>query len=453
MNRLLSFVVFLWVLSPLGAAQSLEGDDLDTEAEPLGAGYHAEVTALADAGVTYKLYIPHSLAAAGPMTQPAAEGDPEDGPPPPVTATAYRSPRGTPALIVQNPGGKPDILRYRAWAEERGVILIGINKVSNGMPQHNKPRYQDATMRDLAERGVAIHPNLKYTIGMSGGSADGQRMARRHCGRFAGLVLQGAGDPPTGDDCGHLYLWVLAGAEDPIYQFTDKRRRGHEEARERGQQVRVTLYPDLKHEWAPMADQLRALDWMLAGSMLTHPGLADEERTGYRRNLLAQAEAIGGIKDVVRRRELARWLLEVEPLWDEPTIRIGSEDSLAGGWILWTLERSRQIRDLNERSAFLKDAAAWAESLRPVGKLGSDRVLWAVARADERDAEARRDWTLRQQYRQLRDQQAQAGLDPQKLRPLIEAYSTLEEQAAATPWAERARDAASHVQGLVNQAN
>ena len=440
--------------------------------EPLGPGYRERVEAFSDREVVYKLYLPdtvvedprasarstrekreeeeaHPALLKRALTQPAVPLLP------PVTATPYRSPRGLPALIVHNPGGNPNILRYRDWADERGVILIGINKVSNSMPQHDKPRYQDKTMRDLEARGVAIHPNLKFTIGMSGGSADGQRMARRQCSKFAGLVLQGAGEPPTGDDCRHLSLAILAGAKDPIYQPPHRIERAAA-ARERGQQVRLKIYPDLAHDWAPLEDQLAALDWMLAHQMLSHPGLTDEERDGHRRNLLHQVEAVVEADDLSpqRRRAEAEWLLLVEPLWMNPEAENAAvHRDLRICWIRAMVAEADAESDTGERHAMIQDAAGWLAKT-PEGAKSSrvsfERLLKQRLQVfREFTPEVEEDWELRARFREIEQAEAEAGLDPQKLQPVVVDYQTLASEGE-NRWAERARMKVMKLTPLLN---
>ncbi|MFM2090000.1 MAG: Esterase depolymerase, partial [Planctomycetota bacterium] len=122
---------------------------------------------------------------------------------------------GVPVLVVQSPGGRTgrDIDRFLGWADREGVVVLGIDGPRNGMADHDKPRIQDAAMDTVAAL-LGLHPALRFTTGMSGGSADGWRWVRRRPDRFAGVVLQGITATP-GDAQRGLLVVVHLGAKDP----------------------------------------------------------------------------------------------------------------------------------------------------------------------------------------------------------------------------------------------
>lgn len=389
--------------------------------EPVGAGLHERLETFHDADMTYGLYIPDAVAAASAKDE------------------TYRAP----SLIVQNPGGRPgkNMLKYRDWADRRGVILVGIDKVSNGMPQHEKPRYQDAVLKDLDARGVPQHPHLRYTIGMSGGAADGERMARRQGKRFAGIVLQGAGGVPKSDDTKHLAIAILGGAKDPIFQGVQKR---YELAKERGNPVRMIIEPERAHEWAPIEQQIEMLDWMLGLTKLTNPYLSDAERAAYREEALEQMKAATEIEDPAARLAEATRLLRLEPLRDMPEYQ-----HLTTAWVEAAEAEAKKIENPADQYAFLRglvDGEVQA-AISPVA-LGRLEVVTATLRQQPGVAE---DWKLRTAYHEARDMETRAGLDKAAMTEAIAAYQRLATEAADSPWGERAAADAARLTKIVSK--
>ena len=387
--------------------------------EPRGPGYHDHVVAFADREVTYRLFVPD-----------AANHPPE---------------WGLPLLVLQNPGGRPNVKRYIDWAQRRGVIILGINKVSNGMAQHLKPRYQDRALADLDAIGLPVHKQLRFTIGMSGGSADGERFIRRRPKDFAGLVLQGAGSITKRDDATHLVAAVLYGALDPIVSIP-KTYAMVDEARERGHAVMLTVYPKLKHEWAPLADQLDALDWLLDMARLTNPFLDDDEKATYRNALLAYVTATVKLGDRDERMKAAAHLLRLTPLRDEPAFA-----ALVAHW----------IADVEATAAELDDAIARHETLAvalegPFGALLADadraRVQASIEDLRKQDAVAA-DWQAQKAFMAAQELERRAGLEVEGIRAAVDAYDRLIAAAPDSRWAAKARKEADPLRPLLSKAD
>ncbi len=388
--------------------QTQAGLDIPDEPtpQPRGVGYHEAVTAFHDKEVTYRLFVP----------------------------ARYETEQDAlfPLLVLQNPGGRPNVKRYQGWAEAHGVIVVGINKVANGMAQHHKPRYQDGVFKDLDAIGVRVHPSLRFTIGMSGGSADGERFARRRPKDFAGIVLQGAGSPPRNAGTEHFCVAVLFGALDPIVDIT-KTLEHADAARERGQHVFVRIYPKLEHDWAPLEDQLAALTWMLRQSRLTHPALSDEERASYRDQMLTQMRADAKIEDPQARVTAAAEWMRVRALADTPEAQ-----ALAKAWVDDLLALAKQIDDPVQRHRFLMQSAsdhqATIEAFREV-------VVWPISLAIDElmtHDDVRRDHELHVRFLENREAEWRAGRDVQKLGEVVAAYEALAADAGDSDWAARA---------------
>jgi len=378
--------------------------------EPRGVGYHEQVAAFHDREITYKLFVPEAYAD------------------PPNADVQF------PLLVVQNPGGKPDIKQYMDWAQAHDVVLVGINKVSNGMKQHLKPRYQNGVFKDLDAIGLRIHPHLKYTIGMSGGSADGERFTRHSPRKFAGVVLQGAGRIPADEKRRHLAVAVLFGTLDDWVNVA-KVNEQVAEARGQGQDVMLKLYPKMGHEWAPLADQQAALTWMLRTTKLTNPYLSDEEKAEYREQMLEQIQAAAQIEDPTVRMDTTEQWFGVLPLRSEPKV-----DPRMTALAL------SAYQGLLQRLESMDDPIARLELLLQVGGSSYMAYIPMEQRIDVMQRfEAERDqpaveshyqhWLA---FNQARRTETHAGRDVELLRVAIGQYQQLAADAADTVWAERA---------------
>ncbi len=378
--------------------------------KPLEPGYHKNLVARHDGEIAYSLFLPDDY-------------------------TKAKHP--LPLLVLQNPGGSPNIKRYMDWAKERQVIIVGIHKVSNGMKQHFKPRYQDGVLKDLAARNIPIHDHLKITIGMSGGSADGERFARRRPKDFAGTILQGAGNPTTRSGSDHFCTAMLFGTRD-MWVNVAKVRENTEAARKRGQHIMLKFYPGMKHEWAPKSDQLDALDWVLDMARLTNPYLSDEEKKEYRSEYINQMKAITEVEDINKRINSAASLLRLKPLANEKAFA-----DLQIQWVEDVVSRSKNDQDKLIAHQQLMDAlASNAGELLPAE---SQAELENAAKSFRQDAQVNKDWELCQAYRHLEQQEITANEDKEALREVGKAYQQLLDQAQDTRWEEVTQHAIKRV--------
>ncbi len=373
--------------SALAEQAGLELPEIPRPEHP-GPGYTERIVAFSDRGVSYKLFLPS-----------AYEHDPD---------------RRFPSVIKQHPGGRPDIVRYQEWAEAREVILVGIEKVSNGMLQHDKPRHWRGVMRDLEERSVRVHPHLRFTIGMSGGAADGERFSRIFPRQTAGVVLMGVGGFGFSEARSHILLALMGGAKDSWIQpaGVDRIRAG---TAEHGQPLRVIYEPDRAHTTAPMEEQFLILDWMLTLAPLVNRYLSDEERAAHLESSRQAMGALGEIGDPGRRRTEAERFLMCPPL--------AALSEAATARTLWrdaVLAQAQGEEDPAARHAFLREARD--------GEIGAHLTDEEAGPLDRRiaDLAARpdvaRDWASRVAWHAARELETQAGLDRDAIRAADAAY-------------------------------
>lgn len=368
------------------------------------AGYSERTVPGSDPVAKYKLFIPSAYAA-----DAKAE---------------------LPLLVHHNPSGRTNIRPYTAWAEKHGVIVLGIDGISNGKDTL-KPRIWDATFKDLAKREVRVHPTLKLTIGMSGGSADGMRLARRKPETFAGCVFMGAGNIITNPKAKHMAYAILGGAKDEwmpgnaCYAMVDK-------AREQGNPPpRVEIEIDRQHKEAPLARQLAALSWLLEFQKLQMPTLPEAQRKA---NLEA---AHGRMKNVAKIIDAAERLAEAELLLALPPLEQFREDYAALAEVY--------VRTLGEMAGKMTDPrAAYAavftglrgRTLPDAAAKEAEALLKKHAAAEGVGAYA----PLLAAYAELEEKEIKAGLQAEPLAAVLTAWEAFAQQAKDDP--ELSRQAA-----------
>lgn len=350
--------------------------------------------------------------------------------------------RQLPLLIVHNPGGNvhKDVKRYQQWAEANDVLIVGIYRIRNGMPDHHKYPIQDHVLKSLAQTNVRFHPVLKFTIGMSGGSADGFRWVRRKPDIFAGAVMQGASTSLDNERYKHLILAYLHGAKDEwsvrgIYQKS-------EPAAERlGRPTKILIERDRKHEWAPQAQQEAVLTWMLHLAMLTHPKIDADQRQMYQQRIDARMTEAAKIDQPAERRAALETWLEL-PVADLPSF-----DAAMRAWVA-AIEATLPDADQPiQRHVHLRQALAappakhLADDVRQRWQAQADRLAQQDAVAD--------DWRWRTRYDELVEQEKRAGLAVEQLQPVAAGFEQLATDAAGTDWADRAAADAAKLRRLI----
>lgn len=373
-------------------------------------GYTERVACVADPEVTYKLFLPSVYA---------------------------RDTEGLfPVLIVQDPSGRPNIKRYLDWAIAREVILVGIDRVANGMLQHHKPRYWKAVVADLEQRGVRVEPGLFFTIGMSGGSADGERFSRQFPAHVAGVVLMGVCNFPTGAQRAHIAVAVLAGAKDPL-QTPMGLAELRQKAASSGNPFREMIEPDRAHDWAPMPQQRLMLDWMLDTGRLVSPRLAPERRAA---NLSTARQAMvraTELTDPAQRRQAAERWLAVASLRAQPEAA-----SLSEAWCAAVLQQARMQGEVADGLILM--AEALADGPEPMPGAIRDALLdqQRVWRQQTRPAREEAAW---QALRGAIRVENEAGLDKVALRRVIEAYGRILQEFPGTRAAQTAGNSCDRI--------
>lgn len=216
-----------------------------------------------------------------------------------------------PVVYVQSPNGRPTGRRWAEAAEALGLVLVAIPEVRNGMPDHHKPKIQDGVIR-WAHQQFPLDTALQFTIGISGGAADGQRLVRRRPGDFAGLVMIALGNVRTKDNARHLAHAIVQGAKDNVVH-TRQVLNNEAKARRFGMQVFAQYDLARGHSGGTQAEEQRALHWVLWRGRLDHPAIDGRRRRAFSEQLEQAVRAAlpaedAGPVDPEREQVLVDWL-------------------------------------------------------------------------------------------------------------------------------------------------
>jgi hypothetical protein len=333
-----------------------------------------------------------------------------------------------PMLIHHNPGGKTRLGPYTKWADEHGAIVLGIDGIRNGLEQGKKNQIADAVLKDLAARGVRAHPTLRFTIGMSGGSADGMRLVRRRPEGYMGCVFMGAGGVLDNPKAKHLAYAILGGAKDE-WMPGDACYANVEKAKALGCPVKVIVQIDRQHREAPLEQQYDALTWMLELQKLLLPSLPDEERNANLAAARQRMKGVAAVADPAARRKEAELMLDLTPLDPYEAERQG----VVAAWIsaLDGLVKS-------EKDPIARHALIMTEILRGpyAGALpAEDRKRFeAAARGLEAATAVAKDWAFRERYLQAEEAECRAGLKPEALSAVLPLWDALAKETVGAGW-------------------
>jgi len=334
--------------------------------------------------------------------------------------SAYgKQPKQTfPLLLVQNPSGRPKISTYQSWAEERGVILVGLYKVSNGMKQHFKPRHWSAFLKDLDAKNVRYQKGLVMTVGMSGGSADGERFTRHFPDHTCGVIVMGVTSVPKGERRRHIATGLIIGGKDP-FQGVASREKMWAAIEKDGLVVRPVYDIGRRHDTAPLSETLMLLDWMLDLGRLRSPQLSQTDRTAARTTLQEEIRHLLSQKPTADRRLALEHYLTLPPLQETKEYA-----SLQNTWIEDLLRETGSQKDPVVRTLFLLDELQRAEKglilppekTQDLLKEQSDRFPEGLLSS----------WT---RFQLLEEQEWEAHLDKAALQKVDALYETFLEEA------------------------
>ena len=118
---------------------------------------------------------------------------------------------------------------------------------------------------DHLETTHRIDPDRIYVTGLSMGGYGTWALASQAPERFAAAVpICGGGDVALADTIGDLPVWAFHGTDDPVVPV-EQTTRLVERLEERGGDVKLTLYPDVKHDsWTQTYDNPAVYEWMLS---------------------------------------------------------------------------------------------------------------------------------------------------------------------------------------------
>jgi pimeloyl-ACP methyl ester carboxylesterase len=380
----------------------LQAETLALPESKLQLGVTQILAAGTDPGVHYKLYLPQEY--------------------------GTKTDKLFPVVINQNPSGRTNLQPYEAWAEQQGVILLGIDGISNGKAQQLKNQIADAVLADFAQRCPRAHPTLRVVIGMSGGSADGMRLVRRKPESYAGCVYMGSGAILDSPKAGHLAYAILGGAKDE-WMAGNACDTLAAKARDLGCPVRLEVEIDRQHKEAPVDRQTAALTWIFEYQKLRLPSLGGAERETNMNAGRVRMQAVGKIADDATRRAEAEFLLTLKPLESFPAER--SEVLADWGTTMQKLAEAEPSPVL--RNVFLNVEVLrmpWAADLPSNLKTALAQMVTEL----HKDPAVARDWVIRERYLSNEELEKSAGLNPDKLREALTVWQALSKDVEGSEW-------------------
>ena len=176
-----------------------------------------------------------------------------------------------PVLYLSSPTGSPGTFDLHHWAEERGVIIVGINDSKNGQTYPQQEAIQEAVLT-TATRRLHAHPHLNFAAGISGGGRSSLALVARRPKQFAGVLLQCM----SGSFTKHIAVSWIHGAKDAevgvggVWSGYDKLARSG--------RCTVEVNRSRKHTPGSRDEKEHAMEHMLWWGRLTHPGLSKDEK-------------------------------------------------------------------------------------------------------------------------------------------------------------------------------
>ena len=122
-------------------------------------------TAAGDTGMTYQVYVP----------------------------TTFKADAATPVIIAFSPGGngKQMVNAMKDSAEKAGWLLIGCDKLKNGMSDDRlQQKMEDEVLADIFGK-LPYNPKRIYFAGFSGGAMRSYELSARRKEKFAGIIAYG----------------------------------------------------------------------------------------------------------------------------------------------------------------------------------------------------------------------------------------------------------------------
>ena len=127
--------------------------------------------------------------------------------------------------------------------------------------------WDDQQLIRLMDEVIVQHPidtSRIYLTGLSRGAFGAWRLAVQNPDRFAAfLPISGGGPRPYVKRLTHLPTWIFHGQLDPVIPV-DESRRLESALRTAGGNVKLTIYPDAKHDaWTETYENPEIYDWLL----------------------------------------------------------------------------------------------------------------------------------------------------------------------------------------------
>lgn len=347
--------------------------------------------------------------------------------------------RRFPVLYLSSPGGNPGAWGFEAWAERRGVILIGLSESKNG-PWDVIDRSQDGTWPD-AEKRLRLHPCLRFAAGVSGGGAASVRLISKHPDQFAGVLVNvhsaSSGLPKH---CAAVYVGGLKDDTHPIAAV-----RGTADAlKSSGMQVWFIEDPGDHGTAVHMGKRAEPLmDWLLFSSCLSHPKLDKAGLAEGAARVEAEMTEIAALPAAARGERYATLMRIPSIALDK---KVGS--GLRAAWAQSAIDASAGAEPIAAHDALL--AVAEHEQYAGVdAKLRKD--IGDRLKALRKDEPVKSAWAALQALRAAEAAEAKARSQRGALGDVLKAFQAIIKKWPDTPAGKTAAEGVTRVQGKLTK--
>lgn len=289
-----------------------------------------------------------------------------------VVPPAVTEGKPLPALFLVAPDGKPDAKAWSEWAERRGVVVVGITGLTWSMPVGGYATPAGVRVETTVDRwspvvtmtekvyaavlaalkpAVPLHSFLRYVAAPKTGMAIAIAMIQDQDEEFGGLLLLSPGvDAEAGKYLRKDVPMVMVVGADYEYGVSQCEKLMFQ-ANADGGMARMATVDELVDQVPPMDVNVRAMDWLMNISRVTHEKFTSRERKDNLEKIAEQAQELPGLVNASARRECAGFLMAV-PGMDKLASRY---EQLADVWVESSLEMAKtsETQDKVTAHAFL----------------------------------------------------------------------------------------------------
>ena len=348
--------------------------------------------------------------------------------------------RRFPVLYASTPYGNPGAYGLEAWAERRGIVVIGLTDSKNEISWEEIDRIQIAVWAD-AEKRLRLHPCLRFACGQSGGGAASVRLIAKHPDQFAGVLV----NVHSASNGLPKYLSAVynGGLKDTTHPISAVKGAA-DSCRSQGMQVWYNEDPGDHDTAVAMGTKAEPfMDWLLFSTCISNPKLDKASFTEGLTRIESEMTAIAALKAVDRGVRYATLLRIPSIALDK---KVGA--SLRGAWAQSAIEACDGAEPLAAHEALrtVSEHEMFAGVEAKLRKDISERLK--VLRKDEPVKSA---WAALQALRAAEAAETKARSQRGALAEVLKAYQAIVKKWPDTPAGKTAAEGVERVRGKLTK--